>query len=400
MRDERKKILDLMKKLEALRKSGTLTEEEYEEKMKSLREKLAKLEQARLGKAPTAIRPIVLVALIMLSIATVVLIASCIHLNNQYNALYEEYGRLQNTYMSLDGSYKELKGKYDVLDEQYNRLEEKYDSLVKTKEELGAELSHVKSEYNALMDSYNDLKQQFETISTEYEKLKGEHDSLKRNLEEVQVKYNEAQSSAQQWKTKYESLHQKYSELELTNKMLTQRVNELEENVNELETLLKQYEQVPHGYYETDLFHSDRTAGDIINVLRQAHQMLARDYKEDVFDCSESAAFIEWVMEDAGYDARIAVGPAPWDPEAGYHAWVIVYTKDGYVAAIEPTITTRSLSIIELELLSYGIIYGNDEHAEGYYEGYDHLFKNIYYAIRHCKSVEEWNWWEGYWGFT
>ncbi|RLE41416.1 hypothetical protein DRJ16_06330, partial [Candidatus Woesearchaeota archaeon] len=156
-----------MKKLEALRDSGTLTEEEYEEKIKPLREKLAKLEQARLGKTPTAIRPIVLVALIMLSIATVVLIASCIHLNNQYNALYEEYGRLQNTYVSLDASYKELKGKYDVLDEQYNRLEEKYDSLMKTKEELGAELTHVKSEYN-------DLKQQFETISTEYEKLKGE----------------------------------------------------------------------------------------------------------------------------------------------------------------------------------------------------------------------------------
>ena len=393
MRDERKKILDLMKKLEALRDSGTLTEEEYEEKMKSLRGRLAKLEQARLSKAPTAIRPIVLVALIMLSIATVVLIASCIHLNNQYNALYEEYGRLQNTYVSLDASYRELKGKYDVLDEQYNRLEEKYDSLMKTKEELGAELTHVKSEYN-------DLKQQFETISTEYEKLKGEYNSLKKSLEEIQMKYNEAQSSAQQWKTKYENLHQKYDELELTNKMLTQRINELEEKVNELENLLKQYEQVPHGYYETDLFHSDRTAGDIINVLRQAHQMLARDYKEDVFDCSESAAFIEWVMEDAGYDARIAVGPAPWDPKAGYHAWVIVYTRDGYVAAIEPTITTSSRTPLELELLSYGIIYGNDEYAKGYYEGYDHLFKNIYYAIRYCGSVEEWNWWEGYWGFT
>jgi len=400
LRDERKKILDLMKKLEALRKSGTLTEEEYEEKMKSLREKLAKLEETRLSRHPTAIRPIFLIALILLSVATAVLIASCIHLNNQYNALNEEYGRLQDTYMSLDASYKELKGKYDTLSEQYSRLEVKYDSLIKTKEALGAELTHMKLEYNALSDSYNDLKQQFETVSSKYEKIRREYDSLKRNLEEIQTKYDEARSSAQQWKTKYENLQQKYDELEFNNKMLTQRVNELEKKVDELENLLKQYEQVPHGYYETDLFHSDGTAGDIINVLRQAHQMLARDYKEDVFDCSESAAFIEWVMEDAGYDARIAVGPAPWDPKAGYHAWVIVYTKDGYVAAIEPTITTRSLSIIELELLSYGIIYGNDEHAKGYYEGYDHLFKNIYYAIRYCGSVEEWNWWEGYWGFT
>ena len=400
MRDERKKILDLMKKLEALKNSGTLTEEEYEEKMKSLQERLAKLEETKLSRHPTAIRPIFLIALILLSVATAVLMVSCIHLNNQYNALNEEYGRLQDTYISLDASYKELKGKYDTLNEQYNRLEEKYDSLMKTKEALGEELARVKSEHNALMTSYNDLKQQFETVSSEYEKLKGEYDTLKKSLEEIQMKYNEARSSAQQWMVKYETLRQKYNELELSNKMLVQRVNELEDKVNELENLLRLYEQVPHGYYETDLFHSDGTAADLINVLRQAHQMLARDYKEDVFDCSESAAFIEWVMEDAGYDARIAVGPAPWDPEGGYHAWVIVYTRDGYVAAIEPTITTRSLSIIELELLSYGIIYGNDEHAEGYYEGYDHLFKNIYYAIRHDRSVEEWNWWEGYWGFT
>jgi hypothetical protein len=28
------------------------------------------------------------------------------------------------------------------------------------------------------------------------------------------------------------------------------------------------------------------------------------------------------------------------------------------------------------------------------------IYKNIYEAIENYRSVEGWNWWEGYWGFV
>ena len=54
--------------------------------------------------------------------------------------------------------------------------------------------------------------------------------------------------------------------------------------------------------------------------------------------------------------------------------------------------------MLELGSLNYGVIYGGNPYAEGYYKGYDHLSRNIYEAIRYSGSSEEWNWWEGYWG--
>ena len=125
-------------------------------------------------------------------------------------------------------------------------------------------------------------------------------------------------------------------------------------------------------------------------------------YKLNVFDCSESSAYLEWALEIAGFDAHIATGRTPWDPSSGYHAWVIAY-PEGYRVAIEATELTGEY------YLSYlftgrvpGIVYGDDSLIPGwenYYEGYDNLFQNIYLAIRNHRSTEQWNWWEGYFGF-
>ncbi len=47
------------------------------------------------------------------------------------------------------------------------------------------------------------------------------------------------------------------------------------------------------------------------------------DYKLDIFDCSEAAAHVEWALEISGFDAKIAVGPTPFD-FTGQHAWIFV----------------------------------------------------------------------------
>ena len=106
-------------------------------------------------------------------------------------------------------------------------------------------------------------------------------------------------------------------------------------------------------------------------------------------------------MENAGFEAQIATGPTPWDPSS-YHAWVIVNTEE-YKVAIEATALTGEYNLLYLFMGRVpGIVYGDDPRIPGwqnYYNGYDHLFNNIYLAIRNYGALQEWNWWEGYWGF-
>lgn len=408
---KRKRIIELMRKLEDLRKAGALTQEEYEEKRMLLQRQLAELEIMK--PAPKPDRSFMLIALILLSVATAVLIGVSLYLNQEYRSLSSDYAALQSDYNQLQSDYNQLQslynglqGAYTELKDQYSQLEEKYNAAVEENKQLSQDLARLTSEHEALVSSYNNLQQKFESVSSNYEQLhekylllQSDYQKLQQDYNSLRSNYEELERSAGTWKSKYDQLLQDYNALKAKYDSLQDRVDELEAKVAELESLLREYENVPHGYYETNYFASNGTARELKGILKRAHEMLSRDYMAGVFDCSESAAFIEWVLEDAGYDAYIAVGPAPWDPDAGYHAWVIAYTKDGYVAAIECTITTSSRSWLELELLDYGIIYGDDPYAEGYYEGYDHLFKNIYQAIRYYGAFE-WNWWEGYWGFT
>ena len=173
--------------------------------------------------------------------------------------------------------------------------------------------------------------------------------------------------------------------------------------LDDLKDLVEKYKRVPAGYYETDSFN------DLSNRLSQLEDFLAHGfklptgYKMGEWDCSESSAYLEWALEDAGFDASMVVGQAPWDPRVGYHAWIIVYTEEysgTHMQAIEPTALTGGLTPALQYLLfnrAPGIIYRGDKYEDGYYQGYDKRYKNIYWAIEDYGSIEEWDWWSGYW---
>ena len=173
--------------------------------------------------------------------------------------------------------------------------------------------------------------------------------------------------------------------------------------LDDLKALLEKYEEVPYDYYETNSFN------DHDNRLDELESFLAQEFrspegsKKREWDCSESSAYVEWVLEDAGFDAWIAVGRAPWNPDLGYHAWVILYTDEHSgtgVYVIEPTALTGGLAPALQYLLSReapGLIYRDDQYEEGYYLGYEKRYKNIYWAIRDSGNVAEWDWWSGCW---
>lgn len=227
-------------------------------------------------------------------------------------------------------------------------------------------------------------------------------DELESDYATLQSDYYSLEYSYSLLESNYESLHSDYYILQGEMSQLESSYSQLQAENESLRQLLKQYEEVPHAYYYTGPFsHHSNTYEELCWFLTYEFY-IPGDYEVDVFDCSESAAYLEWALETAGFDAYIATGRTPWSPNSGHHAWVITYTKD-YIVAIEATALTGEYYLwYAFTGRVPGIVYSNDLIVPGwhnYYEGYDNLYNNIYQVIRNHGSTEEWNWWEGFWGF-
>lgn len=82
-----------------MKNAGALTQEEYEEKRKFLQKQLEELETTKPVLRPG--RPLMLIALILLSVATAILIGVSLYLNQEYSNLSSDYMALQSDYNQL-----------------------------------------------------------------------------------------------------------------------------------------------------------------------------------------------------------------------------------------------------------------------------------------------------------
>jgi len=144
--------------------------------------------------------------------------------------------------------------------------------------------------------------------------------------------------------------------------------------------LIKELKKVPKGYYSTDFFREHRNTIDELKKFLKYEFTLPHAYKDDVFDCSEIAAYTEWALEDAGFEAYIAQGYYVNKAGAGGHAWVIVKMGNQQYY-VDPTIMRK-----------------DDDRTilippDGYNVKPSAVFSNIYEAVEHDKSVDEWDWW-------
>jgi hypothetical protein len=297
---------------------------------------------------------------IIINILVFILAAGAVFCYFLISDLYDRISSLQLNYLELQNENNIIKANYDSLEKVYR--------------------SNLDN-YNNLLDDYSDLNSEYQIIQTNIQSLQNNYDSLKSN---------------------YDSLHTQHDKLKSDLTSLTSKYDSLEADNQDLQELLDQYEKVPHSYYSMDTFKKySNTWNDLSRFLKSEFK-LPTDYEEDLFDCSESSAYLEWSLENSGFDAYIVVGPDP-SGESGYHAWVLVYTTD-YKVAIESTALTSSQRAAWLSWGRVpGVIYGDDQlikHWENYYENYDESFKNIYFAIRDChRNSEEWDWWLGAFGF-
>lgn len=243
--------------------------------------------------------------------------------------------------------------------------------------------------FNELAFNYTNLQTSFNNLEYEYTQLETAHNSL-------QVNYDSLGSD-------YESLESDYYLLEEDFQSLKTDYNKLLAENRDLEELVYLYESVPHSYYSVDAFPQQPNTWEALNeFLLYELRLPVRYYRENEFDCSEASAYIEWALEDAGFDADIVVGPSPWNPTGGYHAWNMVYCE-GERAAIEATWLTGKhyFGFVWWERIP-GVIYLEDDKIdcwEGYYYGYDKIHENIYFTLRDYRATLEWDWWVEFWEF-
>ena len=247
---------------------------------------------------------------------------------------------------------------------------------------LSAQISVLKTNINNWQISYNKLETYYDTTLNNYNLLDANHGALQSNFNALN--------------TELQTLTVKHDELSADYKTLQSDYNKLQNETRDFKQLLNEYENVPHSYYSSGDFYQRPNTYDDLCYFLTVEFVLPKYYKLDVFDCSESTAYVEWALENAGFDAEILVGPTPWDTSSGYHAWVMAYTNERQVA-IEATLLTNEIDFTLIDRIP-GIIYEGDDIISdwsNYYHGYDNAYQNIYHAIRDWGNPKEWNWWDG-----
>lgn len=97
-------------------------------------------------------------------------------------------------------------------------------------------------------------------------------------------------------------------------------------------------------------------------------------YQEGVFDCSEMSAYMEWDLENKGWNTLIVIGDCPF--ASGTHAWLLVETSEGKYMPIEPT--------------TIEIVWWDDPYFDNYFI-YDYEFETILDALAYSET--EFDWW-------
>jgi hypothetical protein len=99
-----------------------------------------------------------------------------------------------------------------------------------------------------------------------------------------------------------------------------------------------------------------------------------KPYKENVFDCSEMSAYLEWKLENEGWHTLIIVGDSPFS--TGKHAWLLVETEKGKYTPVEST----NIVVIRSDNPNFGA-----------YFKYDRQFETIQEALSYNEA--DFDWW-------
>lgn len=139
-----------------------------------------------------------------------------------------------------------------------------------------------------------------------------------------------------------------------------------------LDEVIGTLEETKFTFYYASLAKQRYGVDDLEEYLNR-WQWIEGAYKTDEFDCSEMAAYLEWKLENEGYNTVIVGGNSP--DGVGYHAWLLVETsKDRYMP---------------IEATTYSIVYWNDPFFDNYF-AYTLEYETIQDAIKLKSGAFDW----------
>ena len=119
-------------------------------------------------------------------------------------------------------------------------------------------------------------------------------------------------------------MYLKIFHLEDENSKLREKLNDTLFQLKCLKDKLKLYAQVPRGYYSAKYFPDHKNTLKALKHFLSKEFFVPHKYVPDVFDCSEIAAYTEWALEDAGFNAYIVIGYLKDSKGKWGHAWDMV----------------------------------------------------------------------------
>jgi len=217
----------------------------------------------------------------------------------------------------------------------YVSLQRQIDSLESDNTELNTQTSSLQTEKNSLKDQVSalradklELQSQVNALEMENSQLEGETDSLESEITDLEWEIFHLQQSAEEGQFEF--------------------------------------------YYASRA--KQRFGVDDLDEYLDRWEWIEGTYVKGVFDCSEMSAYMEWRLENEGYNTVIVCGESPWG--GGYHAWLLVETSEGAYMPVEAT--------------EFDVVWWSDAYFDNYFE-YDHLFENIHEALDY--SYNEFDWW-------
>ena len=148
--------------------------------------------------------------------------------------------------------------------------------------------------------------------------------------------------------------------------------------VPQLDNLITPFhDRVPPNYYTPQ--NSTKTFTDLVQFIDDFEypRKLNWDNPLDIFDCSESSAYLEYKLEEGGFDAAIAID--------NRHAWVIVrdITRDNKTKDYSIEATTLVISHYKARYRSHNKVFEDIyEATDGYF-----FFKHRYYEFNFWDSM-------------
>jgi len=138
---------------------------------------------------------------------------------------------------------------------------------------------------------------------------------------------------------------------------------------------------IPQNYYipnGSNTLNSTHDLSEFQHLLRKIQY--PHPYEEHVFDCSESAAFTEWYLENHGYDTAIVVGT---NAQGEVHAWVEVR---GVIPLYEDFPVTMCIERFQDSPYFSPLVKKEYIHDQEYYE-------DVFEACEAWGGCLEWDWW-------